>query len=134
MVSLRPRLAIRYSHDHMQPPTDDRFGHPIGRTKGFTEPMPAITDETLRADIRHFKAATADIQADTDWMQAMPEPIPIIAALGLTERITELHIKVKGGGRETRIAEFNAKTAAKWIPAELQEKLIKLADRFIYSD
>ena len=103
---------------------DKRFGHPTGRTKEFTEPTPAITDETL----------TEDIRADTDWMQAMPEPIPIVVALGLTERITELHIKVEGGGRETRIAEFNAETAAKWIPAELQEKLIKLADRFIYKD
>ena len=113
---------------------DDRFGHPTGRTKGFTEPTPAITDDTLAADIRHFKAATADIQADTDWMQAMPEPIPIVVALGLTERITELHIKVERGGRETRIAEFDAETAAEWIPAELQEKLIKIADRFIYKD
>ena len=112
---------------------DDRFGHPTGRTKGFTEPTPAISDETLTADIRHFKAATADIQADTDWMQAMPEPIRIIDALGLTERIIELHIKVERGGRETRIAEFDAETAAEWIPAELQEKLIKLADKFIYS-
>ena len=134
MVSLRHRLAIRYSHDHTQPPTDERFGHPIGRTKAFTEPTPAISDETLRADIRHFKAATADIQADTDWMQEMPEPIRLIDRLGLTERITELHIKVEGGGRETRIAEFDAETAAEWIPAELQEKLIKIATRFIYKD
>ena len=96
--------------------------------------MPAITDETLRADIRHFKAATADIQADTDWMQAMPEPIRLIDRLSLTERITELVIKVEGGGENTRIAEFDRDTAAKWIPAELQEKLIKLADRFIYKD
>ena len=113
---------------------DDRFGHPTGRTKAFTEPTPAITDETLTADIRHFKAATEDIRSDTDWMQAMPEPIPIIVALGLTERITELHIKVEGGGRESRIAEFDTDTAAKWIPAELQEKLIKIATRFIYKD
>ena len=113
---------------------DERFGHPSGRTRDFTEPTPAITDETLTADIRHFKAATADIQADTEWMQAMPEPIPIVVALGLTEHITELVIKVEGGGRETRIAEFDAETAAKWIPAELQEKLIKLADKFIYSE
>ena len=113
---------------------DDRFGHPTGRTKGFTEPTPAITDETLTADIRHFKAATADIQADTEWMQAIPEPIPIVVALGLTERITELHIKVEGGGENTRIAEFDRDTAASWIPAELQEQLIKLANRFIYSD
>ena len=111
---------------------DKRFGHPFGRTKAFTEPTPAITDETLTADIRHFKAATADIRADTEWMQAMPVPIPMIVALGLTEHITELVIKVEGGRRETRIAEFNAETAAEWIPAELQEKLIKLADRFIY--
>ena len=112
---------------------DTRFGHPIGRTKSFTEPTPAITDETLTADIRHFKAATADIRADTDWMQAMPVPIPLIAAL--TEaRITELHIKIEGGGENTRIAEFDRDTAAEWIPAELQEKLIKLANRFIYSD
>ena len=96
--------------------------------------MPAITDETLRADIRHFKAATADIQADTDWMQAMPVPIRLIDTLGLTERITHIVIKVEGGGRETRIAEFDAETAAEWIPAELQEKLIKLTDRFIYKD
>ena len=113
---------------------DERFGHPSGRTRDFTEPTPAITDETLTADIRHFKDATADIHADTEWMQAMPEPVRIIDALRLTERITELVIKVEGGGRETRIAEFNAETAAEWIPAELQEKLIKLADRFIYSD
>ena len=113
---------------------DDRFGHASGRTRGFTEPTPAITDETLTADIRHFNAATADIQADTEWMQAIPEPIPMIVALGLTEHIAELVIKVKGGRRETRIAEFDKDTAAKWIPAELQEKLIKLADRFIYSD
>jgi hypothetical protein len=80
----------------MQPPTDDCFGHPSGRTKAFTEPTSAITDETLTADIRHFKATTEDIRADTDWMQAMPEPIPIIAAL--TEaRITELHIKTDIG-------------------------------------
>jgi len=113
---------------------DERFGHPSGRTRNFTEPTPAITDETLTTDIRHFKAATADIQADTEWTQAMPVPIPLIAAL--TEaRITELVIKVEGGGRETRIAEIkDAETAAKWIPDELQEKLIKLADRFIYKD
>ena len=113
---------------------DDRFGHPSGRTKAFTEPTPAITDETLTADIRHFKAAIEDIRADTEWMQAMPVPIRLIDTLGLTERITHIVIKVEGGGRETRIAEFDAETAAKWIPAELQEKLIKLADRFIYSD
>ncbi len=112
---------------------DKRFGYPSGRTRDFTEPTPAITDETLRADIRHFKAATADIHADTDWMQAMPVPIPLIAAL-TDARITELHIKVEGGGRETRIAEFDRETAAEWIPAELQEKLIKVADRFIYTD
>ena len=117
----------------MQPPTDDRFGHPIGWTKGFTEPMPTITDETLRADIRHFKAATEDIRSDTDWMQAMPEPIPLIAAL-TDARITELHIKIEGGGENTRIAEFDRDTISEWIPAELQEQLIKLADRFIYKD
>ena len=112
---------------------DDRFGHPSGRTKEFTGPTPAIEDETLQADIRHFKAATEDIRADTPWMQAMPEPIPLIAAL--TEaRITELHIKVEGGKRETRIAELDKEAAAEWIPAELQEQLIKIADRFIYSD
>ena len=60
----------------------------------------------------------------------MPVPIPPIAAL--TEvHITKLVIKVKGGGENTRIAEFNAETAAAWIPAELQEKLIKLVDTFI---
>ena len=112
---------------------DDRFGHPTGRTKGFTEPTPAISDETLQADIRHFKAATEDIRADTDWMQAMPVPIPLIAAL-MEARITHLAIKVEGGGENTRIAEFDRDTAAAWIPAELQEKLIKLADKFIYSD
>lgn len=112
---------------------DKRFGHPSSRTREFTEPTPAITDETLTADIRHFKAATADIQADTDWMQAMPEPIPLIAAL-TEERITELHIKIEGGKRESRIVEFNAETAAEWIPAKLQEKLIKLVNRFIYKD
>ena len=48
----------------------------------------------------------------------MPEPIPMIVALGLTEHTTELVIKIKGGSRETRIAEFDAETAAKWIPAE----------------
>ncbi|MDE0681642.1 MAG: ParB N-terminal domain-containing protein [Candidatus Poribacteria bacterium] len=113
---------------------DKRFGHPSGRTREFTEPTPAITDETLTADIRHFKDATRDIRSDTDWMQAMPEPLRIIDALRLTERITELHIKVEGGGREIRIAEFDAETAAEWISAELQEQLIKIADRFIYSD
>ena len=63
----------------------------------------------------------------------MPEPIRLIAAL--TEaRITELVIKVEGG-RETRIAEIkDAETAAKWIPAELQEKFIKISDKFIYKD
>ena len=64
---------------------------------------------------------------------AMPVPIRLIAAL--TEaRITHLAIKIEGGGENTRIVEFDAETAAKWIPAELQEKLIKLADKFIYSD
>ena len=112
---------------------DKRFGHPSGRTRDFTEPTPAITDATLTADIRHFKDTTRDIQADTEWMQAMPVPIPLIAAL--TEaRITELHIKIEGGGENTRIAEFDVNTAAEWIPAELQEKLIKIADRFIYKD
>ena len=112
---------------------DKRFGHTFGRTKAFTDPTPAITDETLRADIRHFKTATEDIRADTEWMQAMPVPIPLIAAL--TEaRITELHIKVEGGGENTRIAEFDRDTAAACIPAELQKKLIKLATRFIYKD
>jgi len=113
---------------------DQRFGHPSGRTRDFTEPTPAITDETLTADIRHFKAATADIHADTEWMQAIPEIKRIIDALRLTEHITELVIKVEGGGREIRIAEFDAETAAEWIPAELQEQLIKIADRFIYKD
>ena len=115
---------------------DERFGHPSGRTRGFTKPPPAITDETLTTDIRHFKAATADIHADTEWMQAMPavKPLSAILPLAVEARITELHIKVEGGGRETRSAEFNAETAAAWIPTELQEKLIKLADRFIYKD
>ena len=63
----------------------------------------------------------------------MPEPEPLIAAL-TEERITELVIKVEGGGQNTRIAEFDAETAAAWIPAELQEQLIKFADRFIYKD
>lgn len=63
----------------------------------------------------------------------MPVPIPLIAAL--TEaRITELVIKVEGGGENTRIAEFDRDTAAAWIPAKLQEQLIKLVDRFIYKD
>ncbi|MDE0084233.1 MAG: hypothetical protein OXU23_00870, partial [Candidatus Poribacteria bacterium] len=113
---------------------DERFGHPKGRTREFTEPTSAISDETLQTDIRHFKTVTTDILADTEWMQAIPERMPIIDTLRLTERITELHITVEGGGRETRIAEFNADTAAEWIPAELQEKLIKLATRFIYKD
>ena len=114
---------------------DERFGHPTGRTKGFTEPTSAITDETLTADIRHFKDATRDIQADTEWMQAMPEPIPLITLIAQQEHIIELVIKIEGGGRETRIAEIkDAETAAEWIPPELQEKLIKLADRFIYKD
>ena len=112
---------------------EKRFNYPTGRTKEFTEPTPAITDDTLQADIRHFKTATEDIRADTDWMQAMPVPIPLIAAL-MEARITHLAIKVEGGGENTRIAEFDRDTAAAWIPAELQEKLIKLADRFIYSD
>ena len=113
---------------------DERFGHPSGRTRQFTEPTPAITDETLTADIRHFKDATRDIRSNTDWMQAIPEQMRIIDALRLTERITELVIKVEGGGRETRIAEFDAETAAECLPAELQEQLIKIADRFIYKD
>ena len=51
------------------------------------------------------------------------------------EHITELVIKVEGGGRETRIAEIkDAETAAKWIPAELQEQLIKAVDKYIYKD
>lgn len=112
---------------------DERFGHPSGRTRNFTEPTPAITDETLTADIRHFKTATADIHADTEWMQAIPEIKPMVAAL-MEAYITELVIKVEGGRRETRIAEFDSETAAAWIPTELQEKLIKIADRFIYKD
>ena len=113
---------------------DERFGHPNGRTRDFTEPTPAITDETLTTDIRHFKAATADIHADTEWMQAMPEPIPLITLIAQQEHITELVIKIEGGSRETRIVEIkDAETAAEWIPAELQEKLIKLADKF-YKD
>ena len=114
---------------------DERFGHPSGRTRDFTEPTPAITDETLTADIRHFKAATADIQADTEWMQAMPEPIPLMTLLAQQEHIAELVIKIKGGSRETRIAEIkDAETAAAWIPAELQDQLIKAVDKFIYKD
>ena len=112
---------------------DERFGHPSGRTRDFTEPSPAITDETLTTDIRHFKDTTRDIQADTEWMQAMPVPIPLIAAL-TQRRITELVIKVEGGSQNTVIAEFDGDTAAEWILAELQEKLIKLADRFTYKD
>lgn len=112
---------------------DTRFGHPSGRTKGFTEPTPAITDETLKVDLRHFKAATEDIRSDTDWMQAMPEPIPLSASL--TEaRITHLVIKVEGGRQNTRIAKFDRDTAAAWIPADMQAELIKLADRFTDSD
>ena len=109
---------------------DKRFGHPSGRTREFTEPTPAITDETLKADIRQFKTATRDIQADTQWMQAMPEPIPLIAAL-TQRRITELVIKVEGSSQNTVIAEFDGDTAAEWIPAELQEKLIKVVDKYI---
>ena len=114
---------------------DERFGHPSGRTREFIEPTPAITDDTLQADIRHFKAATADIHADTEWMQAMPavKPLSVLLPLTVQARITELVIKVEGGGENTRIAEFDVNTAAEWIPAELQEKLIKLADKFIYS-
>ena len=112
---------------------DERFGHPTGRTKGFTEPTPAITDETLTADIRHFKDATRDIHTDTDWMQAMPVVMPLITLIAQQEHITELVIKIEGGGENTRIAEFDRDTAAEWVPAELQEKLIKLADKFINS-
>ena len=112
---------------------EKRFNYPSGRTQKTTKPTPAISDETLEADIRHFKAATEDIRSDTDWMQAMPVPIPLIAAL-MEARITHLAIKVEGGGENTRIAEFDADTAAAWIPAELQEKLIKIAERFIYKD
>ena len=131
---MKHRLAIQYSHGHTQPPTDERFGHPSGRTRDFTEPTSAITDETLQADIRHFKTVTIDIHADTEWMQAMQEPIPLIAAL-TGECITELVIKIEGGKRETRIAEIkDTETTAAWIPAELQEKLIKFADKFIYKD
>ena len=117
------------SHGHTQPLTDEQFGHPSGRPRQFTEATPAITDETLTADIRHFKAATVDIHADTEWMQAMPEPVRLIAAL-TEERITELVTKVEGGKREIRIAEFDREAAAAWIPAELQEQLIKIVDRF----
>ena len=49
-------------------------------------------------------------------------------------RITHLAIKVEGGGENTRIAEFDADTAATWIPADMQEKLIEIVDRFIYKD
>ena len=112
---------------------EKRFNYPSGRTQKTTKPTPDISDETLEADIRHFKAATEDIRSDTDWMQAMPVPIPLIAAL-MEARITHLAIKVEGGGENTRIAEFDADTAATWIPAELQEQLIKLAERFIYKD
>ena len=53
----------------------------------------------------------------------------------MEERITELVIKVEGGKRETRIAEIkDAETAVAWIPAELQEKLIKAVDKYIYKD
>ena len=94
---------------------DQRFGHPSGRTRDFTKPTPAITDETLTADIRHFKAATRDIHADTEWMKAMPVPIPLITLIAQQEHITELVIKIEGGGRETRIAEIkDAETAAEW--------------------
>ena len=73
---------------------DDHFGHPTSRTKVLTEPTPAIIDETLQADLDHFKTATEDIRADTDWMQAIPTMIPLIDKFGLTERITELVISV----------------------------------------
>ena len=63
----------------------------------------------------------------------MPVPVTLIAAL-THRRITELVIKVEGGSQNTRIAEFDGDTAAAWIPAELQEKLIKIAERFIYKD
>ena len=67
-------------------------------------------------------------------MQAMPEPVRLIATL-TEERITELVIKVESGRRETRIAEIkDAETAAAWIPADLQAQLIKIVDRFIYKD
>ena len=112
---------------------DERFGHPSGRTRGFTEPTPAITDETLTTDIRHFKATTADIHADTEWMQAMPVPVPLITLIAQQEHIAELVIKIEGGKQNTRIAEFDAETAAAWIPVRLQEELIKLADKFINS-
>ena len=61
------------------------------------------------------------------------KPLSAILPLAVQARITELIIKVEGGGENTRIAEFDAETAAEWIPPELQEKLIKLADKFIYS-
>ena len=45
---------------------DDHFGHPTSRTQVLIKPTPAITDETLQVDIRHFKDAPEDIRADTD--------------------------------------------------------------------
>ena len=112
---------------------EKRFNYPSGRTQKTTKPTPAISDETLAADIRHFKAATEDIRSDTDWMQKMPVPVRLIAAL-TQRRITELVIRVEGGSQNTRIAEFDGDTAATWIPADMQEKLIEIVDRFIYKD
>ena len=48
------------------PELNERSGHPTSRTRDSTEPTPAITDETLQVDIRHFKDAPEDIRADTD--------------------------------------------------------------------
>ena len=48
--------------------------------------------------------------------------------------IIELHIKVEGSGENARIAEFDTKTAAEWIPADMQVEFIKIADQFIHKD
>lgn len=103
------------------------FGQPYGRTRKFTEPTPAISDEILRVDIRHFKTATEDIRSDTDSDTAD-------CLSRAPKRITRLVIKVEGGCQETCIAEFDGDIVAERIPAELQEKLIKIADQFIYPD
>jgi len=41
---------------------DDRFGHPTGRTKGFTEPTPTITDETQNGYLPNSRRNSSNSQ------------------------------------------------------------------------
>ena len=95
---------------------DERFGHPSGRTREFTEPTPAITDETLTGRHPALQRCHQQIfrQIPSGCKRCrQPTAAQCHYSCSRNRNTSQNSLsRWKGAGENTRIAEFNAETAA----------------------